>query len=455
MVIQEAYSQRPIADNPIPVVLWRQPHWLTPESLAEVDLIPSPLDLSVGADLPHRHSDLVVRSRYPAGIGPERRTVPIPRTGLPQSLMRPLFIVAVAKGVKGSLLPSSVRLRRRSRLCLQRPVQPLQPSVLFRVAGLDSLRNDAQLDPPYCQLRQAPKTNACKGRSVVASDRLGQSILPESALKDSLYLRPSGLRKPVADQQVPRGGVLHGERVYANAVAGAEPPFEVDGPNVVGVVRRGKGLAPRCRVPSPFPSTHQPSSVQYVPCRAGRRPTHSWLDPSKRCHHLLRPPRWMGLLGPDQPLGYRPRRLIGMTMRSSATVSQPTPPTRPESLEPPVARLTTYAELAARLYQRHSPSLTLFNEPYLFVFRARLFPGQHIPPDRFAPIFVQCVTHVPGFSVTNVPGLYPPQSSPIEGEEVSLWPRSHVPRQPLKPAPTASDAGPQWLSLIARGVPGH
>ena len=364
MVIQEAYSQRPIADNPIPVVLWRQPHWLTPESLAEVDLIPSPLDLSVGADLPHRHSDLVVRSRYPAGIGPERRTVPIPRTGLPQSLMRPLFIVAVAKGVKGSLLPSSVRLRRRSRLCLR------------------------------------------KGRSVVASDRLGQSILPESALKDSLYLRPSGLRKPVADQQVPRGGVLHGERVYANAVAGAEPPFEVDGPNVVGVVRRGKGLAPRCRVPSPFPSTHQPSSVQYVPCRAGRRPTHSWLDPSKRCHHLLRPPRWMGLLGPDQPLGYRPRRLIGMTMRSSATVSQPTPPTRPESLEPPVARLTTYAELAARLYQRHSPSLTLFNEPYLFVFRARLFPGQHIPPDRFAPIFVQCVTHVPGFSVTNVPGLY-------------------------------------------------
>ena len=342
-----------------------------------------------------------------AAIIPERRTVPIPRTGLPQSLMRPLFIVAVAKGVKGSLLPSSVRLRRRSRLCLQRPVQPLQPSVLFRVAGLDSLRNDAQLDPPYCQLRQAPKTNACKGRSVVASDRLGQSILPESALKDSLYLRPSGLRKPVADQQVPRGGVLHGERVYANAVAGAEPPFEVDGPNVVGVVRRGKGLAPRCRVPSPFPSTHQPSSVQYVPCRAGRRPTHSWLDPSKRCHHLLRPPRWMGLLGPDQPLGYRPRRLIGMTMRSSATVSQPTPPTRPESLEPPVARLTTYAELAARLYQRHSPSLTLFNEPYLFVFRARLFPGQHIPPDRFAPIFVQCVTHVPGFSVTNVPGLYP------------------------------------------------
>ena len=116
MVIQEAYSQRPIADNPIPVVLWRQPHWLTPESLAEVDLIPSPLDLSVGADLPHRHSDLVVRSRYPAGIGPERRTVPIPRTGLPQSLMRSLFIVAVAKGVKGSLLPSSVRLRRRSRL---------------------------------------------------------------------------------------------------------------------------------------------------------------------------------------------------------------------------------------------------------------------------------------------------------------------------------------------------
>ncbi len=130
MIIQEAYNQRPKADSPIPVVPWRQPHGLTPEGLAEVDFIPSPLDLSIGAHLPHRHSDLVVWGGYLAGVGPKRRAVPMGWRLLCQRLMRPLLIVALAKGVKGSLLPSSVRLGRRSRLCLQRPVQPLQPSVL-------------------------------------------------------------------------------------------------------------------------------------------------------------------------------------------------------------------------------------------------------------------------------------------------------------------------------------
>ncbi len=82
-----------------------------------------------------------------------------------QSLMRPLLIVGLAKGIKGSLLPSSVRLRRGSRLCLECPVQSLQPSVLLRVAGLDPLGYDAKLDPPYCQRRQAPQAYTGKGRS--------------------------------------------------------------------------------------------------------------------------------------------------------------------------------------------------------------------------------------------------------------------------------------------------
>ena len=65
------------------------------------------------------------------------------------------------------------------------------PSLIHHIASCDRL----------------PRPTLAKG-GPFASDRLGQSILPESALKDSLYLRPSGLRKPVADQQVPRGGVL-------------------------------------------------------------------------------------------------------------------------------------------------------------------------------------------------------------------------------------------------------
>ncbi len=156
-IIQEPYNQRPKADSPVPVVLRQEPHGLTPESLAEVDFVPFPLDLAVGADLPHSHPKLVLRGGYPAGVGPERRTVPVGGRLLSQCLMRPLLIVGLAEGVKGSLLPSPVRLRWTGRLCLERPVQSLQASVLLRVTGFYPLRDDAQLDPPHRKRRQAPQ----------------------------------------------------------------------------------------------------------------------------------------------------------------------------------------------------------------------------------------------------------------------------------------------------------
>ena len=49
----------------------------------------------------------------------------------------------------------------------------------------------------------------------------------------------------------------------------------------------------------------------------------------------------------------------------------------------------------------------------------------------------ECVTHVPGFSVTNVPGLYPSQPSPVEGEEVRAW------RHPIE----AARMGAPWRAL--------
>ena len=62
MIIQEPYNQRSVADMPISVVLLRQPHGLTSESLAQVDFVPFPLDLTVGAHSSHRDANLVLRS---------------------------------------------------------------------------------------------------------------------------------------------------------------------------------------------------------------------------------------------------------------------------------------------------------------------------------------------------------------------------------------------------------
>ena len=409
MIIKESNRQRTKPDGPEPVVLWHQPNRLTSEGLAEVDLVSLPLDLPVGTHLPHRYPDLVLRGRYTSGVRPRRRMVPMDGRLLSQRLMGPFGVVFLAKGVKGSLLPPHRRLGRISRLCLQRPVQSLQSTVLLRVARVDPLRYDTQLDPPYRQLREAAQADAGEGRSVVGPDHPWKSVLPKGPLQDSAHLRPVGLSQPIADQQVPRGGVLRSQRICPNPILRAEPPLEVDRPHVVGALGSCKRLAPGCSMPAPFPSYHQTRTVQDVPCSAGRWPGPLWLHSSQPRHQLLRSPGRMRPPGRDHSLRHCTRNPVRMMSRRSATISQSLPAIRHEALNTFVPSLATNSELPAQLNKRPLPSLPLFNEMFLFPFRVRLFPGQHIPPDGFASHQEECVT--------NVPGLYPPQSSPVEGEE--------------------------------------
>ncbi len=119
----------------------------------------------------------------------------------------------LAKGVKGSLLPTPGCPRRTRRLCLQRPVESLQPSVLLRVTRFDPLGHDTQLDPPYRQLRQATQAHAAKGRSVVGPNNSWESILSKGALKDAMRFAAVESLQLIADQQVARSGVLRRQRV--------------------------------------------------------------------------------------------------------------------------------------------------------------------------------------------------------------------------------------------------
>lgn len=118
-----------------------------------------------------------------------------------------------ARGVKSLLLPPSRRLSRTRRLCLQRTVQPLQPSILLWMTGFDALRYHAQLDRSYRQRRQAPQANTGKGRPFVPPDGPWKSELPKGVFQDPAHLRSVGVRQPIAGQQAPRDGVLHGDRV--------------------------------------------------------------------------------------------------------------------------------------------------------------------------------------------------------------------------------------------------
>ena len=334
------------------------------------------------------------------------------RSLLSQGLVWPLSVAGVTKGVKGSLLTALGRSGRRGGLCLQRAVQPLQASVLLRVTRFDPFRDDPQLDPPYRQRRQTSKTYAGEGRSVVGPDGPGQSVLSKGSLQHPARQRAVGLLQPITDQQVPRCGILHRQRVYADSVLGAEPTLEVYRPDVVWVVGSCKGLIPRCRMPSSIPVSHQSCAVKDISRRARRRPPNRRLHRSKPCHQLLGSPGRALSPSRDQTLGDRVGRRIRTTMRGSGQVSESFPPIPPEPVHTLVARLAANAELPTQIHETHSPRLPSLYETDLLGFKTRLLPEQRIPPDGIAPIFSECVTHVPG--------LYPPQSSPARGEEVKI-----------------------------------
>jgi len=373
-------------DRPVSVVLGHQSHRLPAQGFTQVDPPFIPLDLSIGPDPSHGHPGLVLRGVHPLGIGTYRRLALPSWRLLTQRFMGSLLVVAGTKGLEGTLLPLPRGLGRTCCLRLQRPVEPLQPPVLFRMSRrLDTLWKDPQLDPPHSQGRQSAQANAGKGRTVVGADGPRETVLPEGSFKDRAHLRTSGLAQPVARQEIPGGGILHGKGVDPCPISSAEPALEVDTPEVIGLLRLDKGLAPRrCPAASLAPA-HQPSPVQQVSGRTGGRPGNPWLPVLQPGHQLLGAPRWVLLPSRDQALHDRPLRLVGMPMRRPAQVSQTIPSPGLKAMDPFVAGLRADAKGLARFQAAFSPSLPSLYEPDLFHFTTRIIPRHHFPPHSHLP----------------------------------------------------------------------
>ena len=160
IAVQEPDLEGTEVDRPVSIVFGLQSHRLPAQRLAEINPLSLPLDLSIGPDPSHRHPGLVLWGVHPSGILTCRRSVAASWRLLSQRFMGPLLVVAGSKVLKGPLLPLPGGLGRAGGLRLQRPVQPLQPPVLFRMPWLNALREDLQLDPPHGQGRQAAQAHA-------------------------------------------------------------------------------------------------------------------------------------------------------------------------------------------------------------------------------------------------------------------------------------------------------
>ena len=418
ITVQETNLKWSIPDGPEPVVLGRQAHWFPAQGLAQINPLSLPLDLSVGPNPAHRRPGVILWGTHPTGIWSRRRVVASSWGLLAQGFMGPFLVVAGTKGVEGSLLPLPGTLGRTGCLRLQRPMESLQPPVLFRMSGLNALWEDPQLKPPHCQGRQSAQTYAGKGWTVVATDGSREAVLPEGSLQNLSHLRTSWLTPPRGICWCATGGVSHGQRVDAHSVPSAKPTLEVDTPQVVGLLRWCKGLAPRrCPATSLAPS-NQPSTVQQVPNRAWGRPGNRGFPVLQPGYQLFGPPGRVCLPGHNQALRYRPLHLIGMLVGGPAQVSQSIPASGLEALDPFIAGLAADSKGSAQFHEAFSPCSPLLHEPDLLSFTARTLPGHHFPPQLSSSQSSRKV--LPMFPVFMLP-VYPvctsPQSSPTRGEE--------------------------------------
>ena len=310
--VQETNLEGSIPDGPEPIVLGRQAHWLPAQGLTQVNLL-VPATRSRRGCVPAAPSS---RSRTLGNAPGWDRGVATGSTAQLGAAGPGLHGVAPGcswnERLEGSLLLQPVGLGRPGCPRLQRPVKPLQPPVLFRMSRLDTLWEDPQLDPPHGQGRQSPQSHAGKGRAVVGADGPGKAVLPEGPLQNRVHLRPPRLAQPVARQEIPGGGVLHGKGIDSQPIPRAKPALEVDAPQVVGLLPLDKGLAPRRRPAASLAPAHQPGPVQQVPSRAGSWPGDPRLTSLQPGYQFLGAPGRVRLPGRNQALRDRLPRFIGM-----------------------------------------------------------------------------------------------------------------------------------------------
>ena len=96
-----------------------------------------------------------------------------------EGLVWPLVVEDVAEGVELQLLLTQRGRRQLTALEFQGQVHAFVPAVLLRVAWVDAVGPNAQLDPPHGQIGKPARRKRGKRRAVVGADGQWQPKLAE------------------------------------------------------------------------------------------------------------------------------------------------------------------------------------------------------------------------------------------------------------------------------------
>jgi hypothetical protein len=180
-----------------------------------------------------------------------------------RSQVGPLVVVPGAELVEGSLLGSQRGARWPRGLTLEGAVKPLRASVLLRLARLDPLRPNSQLQPPDRQAAEAPWTHRSEGCAVVGAHARGKAKLLEGGFEDPAdepFVRTDGRLAP---DQISAVDIDDRQRIADEPVARPKLSLEIHAPYGVGPIRFDRWLGrARWRPGTTAATPHQPLPLQ-------------------------------------------------------------------------------------------------------------------------------------------------------------------------------------------------
>ena len=280
---------------------------------------------------------------------PRRRSMDGGRRDLAQRLVRPLVVVLAPERIEAALLRRHRRAGWERGLLLEGEMKPLVAAVLLRLAHVDVLGPDAELDQPGAQLAQWPGAHRAERRSVVAAEVLGQAVGPEGPLEGALDGYERRMGQGAAAQRRPTESVCHRQRVTPGPVADAEVALEVHRPNHVRGGRMRERRGPGRQPPALTPGPDQAFALEQLADRARGGEIPLRLVRSEPGRELARSPRRMLAAERHQPRRHLVRHSPGVRVRAPRAIHQRRPPSFVAAGKPLIARLARDPEEGAEL----------------------------------------------------------------------------------------------------------
>jgi hypothetical protein len=183
------------------------------------------------------------RTKKPAAL-----TVKRSGFALVQRFVRPVIVIVMDPAGGTPLLSARVGSRRTGYLGLVNTMHLFMGSVVLRLTAPSKLHLNSQTQPPGRQPRQIQRALTGEGRAMIDADDPGFSITQKKPLKIPTY-RFVLIAEQTNAQDKTAEQIAHGQRIDPLPISRAEPAFEINRPNVVGlrgIVKAVRGtLGPR------------------------------------------------------------------------------------------------------------------------------------------------------------------------------------------------------------------